>query len=393
MEIKNFTFSKVPDIYFGNGKIKELPSLINKIGKNILIITGSSSFLNSPYYKELIILLKEFNIKFFRVSLLGEPSPDFVDKITEQFRSENIEVVVAIGGGSVIDAGKAISAMLLQRGSVKQYLEGMETNKHNGSKVPFIAVPTSSGTGAEATKNAVLSNIGEAGFKSSLRHDNFVPDIAVLDPELTLTCSKEVTAACGLDALTQLIEAYVSTSSSPMTDALAFSGIQHFKEGFLNSFYQGDKDVKARGNMCYASLISGMVLANAGLGVVHGFASPIGGYFNIPHGVICGTLLAAATEENVKALLKDKNKNYIALEKYARIGALLSNKSSTSIDTDCEALIYSLKELIEVTGIPKLGTYGVLESDISKILLRTTNKNSPVKLDYEQLDYIIKSRI
>lgn len=393
MIINNFVFSKMPEIHFGVGEIKTLANTISKKGSRLLLITGSSSFKSTIYYSELITKLKELNINTYEVSVSGEPSPSFVDKVTEQFRKENIEVIAAIGGGSVIDAGKAISAMLPQDGSVLQYLEGMEVKKHNGIKVPYISIPTSSGTGAEATKNAVLSEVGENGFKRSLRHDNFVPDIAIIDPELTLSCPKNITASCGLDALTQLLEAYVSAAASPMTDALAFSGLEHFKNGFLSSFLSGDKDIKARSNMSYASLLSGIVLANAGLGVVHGFASPIGGYFNIPHGVVCGTLLASATEKNIRELSKNQNENQNALIKYAKVGVLLSGKPSTSVVNDCEALIEFLKHLIVKTNIPKLSSFGVSKSDVSKIVSSTTNKNNPVKLSKEDIEEILISRL
>lgn len=393
MVISNFVFARIPEIHFGIGEIKNLPNLINKKGKRLLLVTGSSSFKATLYYKELITKLKELAITTFEISVSGEPSPTFIDKVTKEFRKENIEVVAAIGGGSVIDAGKAISAMLPQEGSVLQYLEGMETAKHNGIKVPYIAVPTSSGTGAEATKNAVLSEVGENGFKKSLRHDNFVPDVALLDPELTLSCPKNVTAACGLDALTQLLEAYVSTAASPMTDALAFSGLEYFKNGFLSSFLNGEKDITARSNMCYASLISGIVLANAGLGAVHGFASPIGGYFNIPHGVVCGTLLASSTEKNILELLKDEKKNEKALDKYAKVGVLLSSKASTTLKNDCNLLIDVLKHLIDETNIPRLSSFGISKSDISKIVSNTSNKNNPIKLSGEQLEEILVSRL
>ena len=184
-----------------------------------------------------------------------------------------------------MDAGKSISAMLTKTESIKEYLEGIGTKKHDGKKMPFVAVPTTSGTGSEATKNAVISEIGGRGFKKSLRHDNFVPDSVVIDPRLMISCPQNVTAASGMDVFSQLIEGYLSTNSSPMTDALALSGLRYIKEGLLKSYETGD-DIDARGKVAYASYLSGVVLANAGLGTVHGFASPIGGYFDIPHGVV-----------------------------------------------------------------------------------------------------------
>jgi len=225
IDIADFSFARMPEIHFGPGRRSLLPRLIARYGRNVLLVTGSASFARSPRYQALTDELAKAGIRIVHCSVSGEPSPDFVDATVASVRGEEFACVVGIGGGSALDAGKAISAMLPLGDSVVPYLECVDSRKHDGRKVPYIAVPTSSGTGAEATKNAVLSNIGADGYKSSLRHDNFVPDVALLDPEFTLTCPADVTAACGLDALTQLLEAYVSSKASPMTDALALSGL------------------------------------------------------------------------------------------------------------------------------------------------------------------------
>lgn len=392
-QINNFIFSKTPQIFFGSGKFDELPGIIASISENTLLITGSASFHSTQYYTQLLSSLKALNINIFEENLSGEPSPEFIDNTTNKYRSKNIGLVIGIGGGSAIDAGKAVSAMLLSEGSVKQYLEGRETKKHNGKKVFYIAVPTSSGTGSEATKNAVLSEIGTNGFKSSLRHVNFVPDIAILDPRLTLSCPPDITAACGLDTLTQLLESYVSTGASPITDALALSGLQHFKDGFINAFLNGAVDITARENMSYASLLSGITLANAGLGVVHGFASSIGGFFNVPHGAICGTLLAEATKITIETLLKNENQNSLSLSKYAKAGVLLSSRSSTTIKQDCRLLVEALEELMNLTKIPKLSNYSISKSDIDRIVNATSNKSNPALLSKDQLKAILNNRI
>jgi alcohol dehydrogenase class IV len=393
MSIADFTFARLPEIHFGPGKLSLLPRLIARYGKSVLLVTGSASFARSAGYARLTGELARSGIQLLHCSVAGEPSPGFVDATVARHRGAGIGCVAGIGGGSVLDAGKAISAMLPQEGSVEPFLECVDTRKHDGRKVPYIAVPTSAGTGAEATKNAVLSSIGPDGYKSSLRHDNFVPDVALVDPELALSCPPEVTAACGLDALTQLLEAYVSSKASPMTDALALDGLGHVAAGFLRAYENGGEDLAARGHMAYAALLSGVVLANAGLGVVHGFAGPIGGFFPMPHGVVCGTLLGVATRLNIEALRRDAAGNRVALEKYARAGALLAGEPAAGTDAGCDLLVQTLDRWIAATGIARLSAYGVTRDDFPRLLDRANNKNSPVTLDREEMQAILAARL
>jgi alcohol dehydrogenase len=387
-----FVFVRMPELHVGAGKLADLPRLIAPRGKRVLLVTGSASFVASPRYQKLAAALAQAGIDAQRVAVSGEPSPQFVDAVAGQYRGSGIACVVAIGGGSAVDAGKAIAAMLPREGSVVDYLEGRETKKHDGTKLPFIAVPTSSGTGAEATKNAVLSDLA-AGFKSSLRHDNFVPDLALIDPELMLSCPPAVTAACGLDALTQLLESYVSNKASPLTDALALDGMAHVAAGFVRACEHGCSDVEARAHMAYAAYLSGVTLANAGLGVVHGFAGPVGGFFPMPHGEVCGTLIGEATRANVAVLLADPKQHRVALEKYARAGVVLSGRAPTTAAEDCERLVATLQEWIERTKIPRLGVYGVTRADFARILDKSNNKNSPVTLDRERMAAILEARL
>ncbi len=393
INIADFSFTRMPEIHFGPGKLSLLPKLIAQRGKNALLVTGSTSFLRSAHHQRLADKLAAAGIRIHHCAVTGEPSPEFVDATVASFREARIDCVVGIGGGSPLDAGKAISAMLPQEGSVVPFLECVDTRKHDGRKIPYIAVPTSSGTGAEATKNAVLSSVGTDGYKSSLRHDNFVPDIALVDPELTLSCPATVTAACGLDALTQLLEAYVSSKASPMTDALALSGLEHVAAGFLPAYENGANDLVARSHMAYAALLSGVVLANAGLGVVHGFAGPIGGFFPIPHGVVCGTLIGAATRANIEALRRDPATNRIALEKHARAGAILSGEAPATTEAGCDLLLHMLDRWIAATGIARLSAYGVTRDDLPRILDKSNNKNSPVTLDRTQMQAILEARL
>ena len=259
--VNNFNFAKTPQIVFGAGKISLLPDKISGIGKRIILLTGEQSFKNTQYFSDLILFFKKESFQYTLFEIAGEPSPDQVDQIVADCVNSEVDVVIAIGGGSVLDAGKAVSAMLGKTQSVVNYLEGVGNEAHDGSKIPFIALPTTAGTGSEATKNAVLSKPGRDGYKKSLRHNNFVPDIALIDPALSITCPAHVTAACGMDAFTQLLESYVSTNSSPMTDVLAFSGIKMLKDSLLPAVSSGADNLQIRSAMRLCGII---VRYNAG---------------------------------------------------------------------------------------------------------------------------------
>ncbi len=389
--VKPFQFSRLPLIYFGNGKLNLLPGFIKSYGTEILLVTDQGSFINSSYAAELFDSFHKHEIKYHHVVIHGEPSPELIDTTVEKFKNEALNVVVSIGGGSVLDAGKAISAMLYKTASVKEFLEGVGTREHPGTKLPFIALPTTSGTGSEATKNAVISQIGKSGYKKSLRHDNFVPDIAIVDPQLTLSCPQNITAASGMDCFTQLTESYLSDKANEYADALAWEGLKEIKSSLVQSFMHGN-DPLARTGMSFAALTSGICLANAGLGVVHGFASSIGGLYRIPHGIICGTLMAQANAINVRELRKNKN-NPEALTKYATLGRLFLETDRESDDYNIDGFIQYLLNLTEELKLPKLMQYGIELRDIGVICRITELKNNPVKLNLEALQEIVRERL
>ncbi len=392
MVIPGFYFAKFPEIYFGPGKFKELPKLLTGFGTRILIVCGQNSFANTPKAVALAKCLQDQGIEYAQIVVSGEPTPELVDTTVAEYQDARINAVVGIGGGSALDAAKAIAAMMHEPGSVVEYLEGIGKRTHSGNRLGLIAIPTTAGTGSEATKNAVLSRIGEHGFKRSLRHDHFIPDIAIVDPELMLTCPANVTAACGMDALTQLLEAFVSTKANPMTDALAFSGIEYLIPSLVQAFENG-QDLAARTNMAYAALLSGITLANAGLGIVHGFAASIGGFFNIQHGVICGTLVNAATRVNIMELQKLKDASAsLYLSKYARVGALMAGQSydATKLNFYLDCLLQRLDHWCAQLQLPKLG---IEKKDIPKILSETGNKNNPVPLSPDAMAMILTMRM
>jgi alcohol dehydrogenase len=392
--INTFGFARIPRIEFGAGKFSALPDIVSAYGKKALIISGGG-FLDSP--GKLDILLSGLITKGIPASVetvTTEPSPSLIDAMAQKYRGNDISIIVSVGGGSAVDSGKAISAMLKIDKPVEGFLEGIGRDVHPGIKIPFIAVPTTSGTGSEATKNAVLSKVGPGGYKKSLRHDNFVPDVALIDPGLMMTCPGAITASCGMDAFVQLLESYVSVKPTPMTDALAVSGMEAVSRSLISACTDGADDIGVRSDMAYGALMSGITLANAGLGVIHGLASAIGGFFNIPHGVICGTLLAAATKKNIEAL-KEKNPDGVQLKKHARIGALLSGKTydESKLFKFCDMLIDVLNGWTVKLQMPLLSIYGITKADIDRIAGETELKNNAVKLTREDIAEILKERI
>lgn len=389
--IKAFQFSGIPKIIFGCGSLKKLPEIISGYGKRIILLTGRSSFMQHPYAAEFLSALSHKSVVHFHVIIDAEPTPEMIDKAVKDFRREKPEAVIAIGGGSVMDAGKAVSAMITVSDGTINYLEEIGTKEHPGSKIPFIAVPTTSGTGSEATKNAVISRTAKNGFKRSLRHDNFVPDIALVDPELTLSCPADVTAASGMDCFSQLTEAYLSTKAGVYTDALALEGIRAVKDSLLPAFLDGS-NIIARTGMSFAALTSGICLANAGLGVVHGFASSVGGLYDIPHGLICGTLMAAANEVTVRELERSWE-NPVAYKKYAELGKIFADDRIRSDKYYIESFIAYLNELTQKLRLQGLASAGADKSAIDEICSNTGLKNNPVKLGKDALIEILTKRM
>lgn len=389
-----FSFTHTPDIVFGTGKIKSLPEMLSQYGADVLLVTGARSFMESEHWDQLLLQLEASKVSWRHFIIFKEPSPEIIDRCILSISDPVPSVVVAIGGGSVLDAGKAISAMYKQEGSVTDFLEGVGTKRPTGKKVPFIAVPTTSGTGSEATKNAVITRIGPEGFKKSLRHDHFVPDLALVDPDLTLSCSPEQTARSGMDAFTQLLESYLSLKATPLTDALAIDALRILRDSLPEAVLHGSESLDFRSGMSYAALVSGITLANAGLGVVHGFASSIGGFFDIPHGLVCGTLVGAANKITLRKLLKTHN-NPLALDKYARVGKIFvgKGKSGKSDVFYAEALINLIDAWTSRFGLQKLSAYGVGSNDLQKIAESTSNKNNPVSLTLEEMEEILENRL
>ena len=390
-----FELGAMPCIVFGAGRIAELPRLARTFGTRALLVTGAESFIAGPHGAPLLSACVTAGLCIERMTVVGEPSPESIDAAVHRFRTANIDVVIGIGGGSVLDAAKAIAGLLPAGDSVMDFLEGVGRNRaYTGPALPFIAVPTTAGTGAEATKNAVLSRQGKDGFKKSFRHDALVARYALIDPDLLATCPPALIAANGMDALTQLIEAYVSTRANPLTDALAESGLHAAARGLLR-WYREPEDAAARADMAYAALLSGIALAHAGLGAVHGLAAPLGAQFPIPHGVVCGSLMAAATEMNLHAL-RSRAPAHAALTKYARVAEILRGGKLGDAHGAHTALLETLNAWTDEMRLPRLRAYGVTAADYPAIVADcrgNSMRTNPVVLTDTEVTAILAARL
>jgi len=394
MSYWSFSFASTPQIYFGTGKRSALAEIVAGYGSRLLLVTGGNSFDTSPLCAALLAELQQ-RFELRRVRVTGEPSPQLVDAAVVEHRTFAADCVVAIGGGSAVDAAKAIAGLLPSGDSVMEYLEGVGAGKlYSGPSTPFIAVPTTAGTGGETSKNAVLSVQGDKGFKKSFRHETLVAKAIILDPELTLTCPPEITAACGMDAFTQLLESFVSSQANPITDALAKSGMAQVRDCLLRAVEQGE-DVDARAGMLYASSISGLTLANAGLGSVHGLASPLGAYFPVPHGVVCGTLLHAATRMNIE-LMRAREAANPGLSRYAEAGRIMLADARLADDDAIAGLLQLLESWTERLAMPRLSAYGITESDIPRIVAGSRGnsmKTNPILLADDEIGALVRDRL
>ncbi|MDO8682532.1 MAG: iron-containing alcohol dehydrogenase [Armatimonadota bacterium] len=393
MTISPFIISGIPRILFGDGRLAEVPNLLRSYGEHTLIVTGAKSFQSSPHWTNLLQSMSAQGVLWDVMTIPGEPSPDLVDQAVKLFKDRGVDVVLGIGGGSVIDAAKAIAGLLPFGNSVMDHLEVVGRGiPYQGPPTPCIAVPTTAGTGSEATKNAVLSARGIEGFKRSFRHESLVPDVAVIDPTLANGSPPEITASSGMDALTQLLESYVSTGSNPFTDGLALSGLRMVKEGLLPAYEGGAGEAAGRSAMAYAALISGITLAHAGLGVAHGLASPLGAYFPIPHGVACAAIVGSVAKANIRAL-RERAPDSPALAKYAKAGAVLSGQSAASREQAWDLLMETLLSLRDRLKIPKLREYGMKKRDLVKIANTCTAKTNPIALTNDELVGILKESL
>ena len=382
-----FQFATAGQILFGNGKVKEIGGLAKSLGNKAMLVTGGGGA--KP--EQISDLLDKADIAWQTFQVRGEPSIEIIQEAVKFARTENCDFVIAFGGGSVLDSGKAISAMLTNEGELLDYLEvvgkGLPLQNRAAS---MVAIPTTAGTGTEVTKNAVLL-VTEKRVKVSMRSTLMIPSLALVDPELTLSLPPAVTASSGMDALTQVLEPYVSKKANAMTDLLAKEGIQRAARS-LETAYKNGSDLAAREDMAWTSLLGGLCLANAGLGAVHGFAGPLGGMFDAPHGAVCARLLPFVCAMNVKAL-QERALEHLSLKRYGEIASIITGDAQATIKDGIQWLLALSKTL----AIPGLATYGITIEDIPLIIEKSkassSMKGNPIELTEGELKEILEQAL
>ena len=382
-----FEFATATRIVFGPGTLKEVGEHAAALGERALVVTGSTPKRAAPLLKR----LEAASVAATPFAVAREPTIDLARAGTEAARAAGCDLVIGFGGGSAIDAGKAIAALLTNPGDPLDYLEVIGRGQPLvAPPVPYIAIPTTAGTGAEVTRNAVLAS-PEHRVKVSLRSPLMLPRLALVDPELTRSMPAEVTASTGLDALTQVLESYVSHLANPLTDALCREGLMR-AAGALPRVYKVGHDLDARADMALASLFGGLALANAKLGAVHGLAGVLGGMFDAPHGAVCGRLLPFVMEANIEAL-RQREPEHPALDRYLDVAAILTG------DFEAEPLDGAdwIRALCEHLDVPGLAIYGITEADFPTVIEKAARSSSmrgnPIPLTEEALWTILTTAL
>jgi len=378
-----FEFATAGRIVFGDGTLKEAAPLAAKMGRRALVVTGR----DSARALSLLDRLESYKLNPFPFSVSGEPTIPGILEGVHQAREKECDLVIGFGGGSVIDTGKAIAALLTNPGDIFEYVEVIGKAKPlTASPAPCIAIPTTAGTGAEVTRNAVLLSPRHK-LKLSMRSELMLPRVALVDPLLTHSLPPDLTASTGLDALTQLIEPFLSCRANPLTDCLCREGILRAARS-LKKAYEDGTNASAREDMAIASLFSGLALANAGLGAVHGLAGPLGGMFPAPHGVICARLLPYVMEAN-HLVLKARDPGSSSLSRFDELAKILTG---LPLATAADAVSW-IKRLCSLFMVPALSTFGVKEAGIPDIVEKALNssrmKANPIQLTREELESIL----
>ena len=380
---RRFEFATATRIIFGAGTLREVGPLAAGMGNRALVVTGRTIERATP----LLDALTTQRIVTVTFSVAGEPTTEVARLGTQRARESDCDLVIGFGGGSVLDSGKAIAALLTNGGVPLDYLEVIGRGQPlSQPSAPYIAIPTTAGTGAEVTRNAVLAS-PEHQVKVSLRSPLMLPRLALVDPELTHSLPPEVTASTGLDALTQVMEPYVSNRANPLTDALCREGMRRAARSLHRAYEQGD-DAAAREDMALTSLFGGLALANAKLGAVHGFAGPIGGMFPAPHGAVCARLLPHVMAVNVRAL-QERSPGSEALRRYDEIARILTGNEEATADDG----VAWVQELCQALQVPSLASYGMTPADLTVVIekasVASSMQGNPIQLTPDEMREIL----
>jgi alcohol dehydrogenase class IV len=382
-----FEFATATRIIFGPGTLSEIGPLAAAEGQRALVVTGKSCERAEPLLKA----LAEEHIEYGTFPVAGEPTIDVAARGTEIARDAGCSFVIGFGGGSALDTGKAIAALLTNGGGPLDYLEVIgRGRKLTRPSAPFLAIPTTAGTGAEVTRNAVLG-APEHRVKVSLRGPFMLPRLALIDPELTYSLPSDTTATTGLDALTQVLEPYVSCRASPLTEPLCREGLHRAARSLRVACSRGNEKA-ARLDMAVTSLFGGLALANAGLGAVHGFAGPFGGMFSAPHGAVCACLLPHVMATNVAAL-KKRSPSSEVLRRYSDIARILTGDQGAAAEDG----VSWVRELCKELNVPPLSTYGFGDADVPALIEKATAassmKGNPIELSPDELTAILEQSL
>jgi len=371
-----FTLMYPTKIIFGQGTFAQSGKEVSPCGKRALLVSGRFAMRKAGILDKACSFIRSAGVEVCLFDQVEpEPSLDTVDRGVGLVRERNCEVIVGLGGGSAIDAAKAIASMACQDGRVWEYHKGRQVEKEG---LPFMAIPTTAGTGAEITNNAVLTD-KERMVKKSIRSPYMIARLALIDPELTLSVPPRVTAYTGMDALTQAIESYLSLASNPISDTLALHAIELIFHNLPQAVEDG-QNIEVREKLALGSLLSGMSFSNSGLGAVHGLAHPIGAHFGVPHGLACAVLLPYVMEFNLSA----------RYEKFGQIAKKI--KASRA-----EEVVAKTRQLLNEIGIPgTFADYGISEADFPVIIAESRGHSmskNPRDLRDEDLREILKNLI
>jgi len=374
-----FEFATASRIVFGPGTLGEVASQAVEMGRRPLMVTGRNNDRAAP----LMQALEKRGMEITRFQVLAEPTIDMARGVVQKSRQAACDMVIGMGGGSVIDTGKVAAALITNSGQLMDYLEIIgNAQPLKCAAAPYIAIPTTAGTGSEVTRNAVLGS-PQHRVKVSMRSPFMLPDLAVVDPELTISLPPSITASTGLDALTQLMEASVSSHANAITDGICREGLLRAAES-LQRVYENGNDRQAREDMCLASLFSGFALANAKLGAVHGMAGPLGGMVSGAHGAICAGLLPYVMEMNIKAL-REREADSPALKRYNELACILTQRSNAS----AKDAIKWVKNLCQTLQVESLAHLGLNKADfpavVAKSQISSSMRGNPIRLTADEL--------